>query len=112
MFFVFDFLLLTSMNYLIAGIHTGIGKTLCSAILCQATGYDYWKPVQAGSLDDTDSIFIKKHVTNPDVTIHPEAYKLKIAASPHYAAEEEGIEIKKEHIFVPKTKNKIIVETA
>lgn len=100
------------MSFLIAGIHTGIGKTLCSAILCQATGYDYWKPVQAGSLDDTDSIFIKTHVTNPGVTIHPEAYKLDIPASPHYAAEQEGIEIKKETIFLPKTKNNIIVETA
>jgi len=100
------------MSFLIAGIHTGIGKTLCSAILCQATGYDYWKPVQAGSLDDTDSIIIKKHVTNPAVKIHPEAYRLQIAASPHYAAEQEGIEIKKETIFLPKTTNKIIVETA
>jgi len=100
------------MSFLIAGIHTGIGKTLCSAIICQAKGYDYWKPVQAGSFDDTDSIFIKNHVTNPTVKIHPEAYKLKIPASPHYAAEQEGIEIKKENIFLPKTKNDIIVETA
>jgi dethiobiotin synthetase len=100
------------MSVVIAGIHTGIGKTLCSAILCQATGYDYWKPVQAGSLDDSDSIFIKKHVTNPLVKIHPEAYRLQTPASPHYAALVDGVEIKKENIVLPASKNKIIIETA
>ena len=100
------------MSYLIAGIHTGIGKTLCSAIICQATGYDYWKPVQAGSLEDTDSIFIQKNTTNPSIKIHPESYRLQTAASPHYAAEIDGIEIKKEGIVLPKSNNEIIIETA
>ena len=50
------------MNIIIAGIHTGIGKTVCSAVICQALGYDYWKPVQAGELNDSDSIFIKRNV--------------------------------------------------
>jgi dethiobiotin synthetase len=100
------------MSFVIAGIHTGIGKTLCSAILCQATGYDYWKPVQAGSLQDSDSIFIEKHVTNPHVKIHPEAYRLQTASSPHYAAIIDEVEIKKENIVLPASKNKIIIETA
>jgi dethiobiotin synthetase len=99
------------MSFIIAGIHTGIGKTLCSAVLCQATGYDYWKPVQAG-LDNSDSLFIEKHVTNPLVKIHPEAYRLQTAASPHYAAFIDGVEIKKENIVLPASKNKIIIETA
>ena len=68
---------------IIAGIHTGIGKTLCSAILCEAWGYDYWKPIQAGDLDNSDSIFIKNHVGNPLCHIHPEAYRFQTAASPH-----------------------------
>jgi dethiobiotin synthetase len=100
------------MSFIIAGIHTGIGKTLCSAIICQASGYDYWKPVQAGSLEDTDSIFIQKHVNDPAVKIHPEAYRLHTSASPHIAAEIDGIKIKKENIILPKSNNKIIVETA
>jgi dethiobiotin synthetase len=99
------------MSFVIAGIHTGIGKTLCSAIICQATGYDYWKPVQAG-LDDSDSLFIEKHVTHPHVKIHPEAYRLQTAASPHYAAFVDGVEIKKENIDLPTSKSKIIIETA
>jgi len=99
------------MSVIIAGIHTGIGKTICSAIICQSKGYDYWKPVQAGNLDDTDSIFIRKNTSN-NTKIHPETYRLKIAASPHYAAEKEGIEIKREDFILPKSSTKIVVETA
>jgi dethiobiotin synthetase len=98
------------MSIIIAGIHTGIGKTLCSAIICQAKGYDYWKPVQAGNLDDTDSIFVQKNTSH--TKIHPEAYRLKIAASPHYAAAQEGLEITREKIHLPKSRNPIVVETA
>jgi dethiobiotin synthetase len=100
------------MSYIIAGIHTGIGKTMCSAILCEALGYDYWKPVQAGDLDNSDSIFIKNHVANPLCTIHAETYCLKMAASPHIAADTEGVLIEKEKFVLPKSANKIIVETA
>ncbi len=100
------------MGFIIAGIHTGIGKTLCAAIICQATGYDYWKPVQAGSLEDTDSIFIQNNVINKNTKTHPEIYSLQTAASPHYAAEIDDIEIKKQNIILPKSNNKIIIETA
>ena len=100
------------MSILIAGIHTGIGKTFCSAVICQALGYDYWKPVQAGELDDTDSIFIKRNVTNPKCVVHPERHRLTIPASPHYAAEMDGIEIKGGDFVLPKTNNQIVIETA
>ena len=100
------------MSIIIAGIHTGIGKTICSAVICQALGYDYWKPVQAGDLKNSDSIFIQKNVGNPACVIHPERYRLRIAASPHYAAEMEDVEIKKENFLVPVTTNNIVIETA
>ena len=100
------------MNFIIAGIHTGIGKTICSAVICQATGWDYWKPVQAGDLENSDSIFIKKNVSNPSCTIHPETYRLNTAASPHYAAAIDGTEIKPEQIILPQTNNGLIIETA
>ncbi|MEI9934478.1 MAG: dethiobiotin synthase [Ferruginibacter sp.] len=99
------------MSFTIAGIHTGIGKTICSAIICQAKGYDYWKPVQAGSLEDSDSIFVQRNTSN-HIKIYPEAYRLKIAASPHYAAQKEGIEITKENIQIPNSNKPIIIETA
>jgi dethiobiotin synthetase len=100
------------MSILIAGIHTGIGKTLCSTIICEALGYDYFKPVQAGDLDHTDSMFVKRNISNKNCTIHPEAYRLKIAASPHYAAAEEGIEIMPGNIQLPYTNHPMVVETA
>jgi dethiobiotin synthetase len=100
------------MSIIIAGIHTGIGKTVCSAVICQALGHDYWKPVQAGDWANSDSVFIKKNVTNPKTFVHPETYRLATAASPHYAAKLDGIEIKKEHIELPDSKNNIVVETA
>ena len=100
------------MNIIIAGIHTGIGKTVCSAVICQALGYDYWKPVQAGELNDSDSIFIKRNVTNPHCQVHPEKYRLTIPASPHYAAEMDGVEIKPADFLLPNTNNSIVVETA
>jgi len=100
------------VSIIVAGIHTGIGKTVCSAILCQKLGYDYFKPVQAGDLEQSDSIFVGNSVTNLNCIIHPEIYKLQIPASPHYAAEQEGIEIIKENFLLPETKNNIIIETA
>ena len=100
------------MSIIIAGIHTNIGKTICAATICQALGYDYWKPVQAGDLENSDSVFIKSCVTNPHCTVHPEAYRLTIAASPHFAAAEDGISISKEKISLPQSLNNIVVETA
>lgn len=100
------------MSIIIVGIHTGIGKTICSAVICQALGYDYFKPVQAGDLDNSDSIAIKNLVSNPRCVIHPESYRLQIPASPHYAAEQEGITIEKEKIILPQTHNNLLVETA
>lgn len=100
------------MSIIIAGIHTGIGKTVCSAVICQALGYDYWKPVQAGELENSDSVFIKKNVTNPDCVIHPERHRLTIPASPHYAAELDGVEIKKTDFVLPPTDNQLVIETA
>lgn len=100
------------MSIIIAGIHTGIGKTVCSAVICQALGYDYWKPVQAGELDNTDSIFIGKNVSNTNCVVHAERYRLNIPASPHYAAAMDGIEIKPCDFILPKTSNQILVETA
>lgn len=100
------------MSIIIAGIHTGIGKTICSAVLTEALGHDYWKPVQAGDLDASDSIFVKNHISNAKTVIHPEAYRLTIPASPHYAAAQDGVEIRLDNLALPKSDNSIIVETA
>jgi len=100
------------MNFIIAGIHTEIGKTVTSAVLAQALGYDYWKPVQAGDLDNSDSIFVKNNVSDPKCQVHEEAFRLSIPASPHWAAQEDGVEISPDKIMLPETSNHLIVETA
>ena len=100
------------MNFIVVGIHTGIGKTVCSAIMTEALGYDYWKPVQAGDLDESDSIFIKNHISTPLSKIHREAFCLTEAMSPHAAAKIDNIEITLETLNLPATQNGLIVETA
>ena len=100
------------MSIIIAGIHTGIGKTICSAVICQALGYDYWKPVQAGDLDNSDSIFIQRNITNSTCKIHPERYRLQTPMSPHKAAEIDGIRITKNDFILPTSTNPMVVETA
>jgi dethiobiotin synthetase len=81
----------------ITGIGTGIGKTLVSSIITMALDADYWKPVQAGYAAGTDSKVVRELI-NSQLNIHQESYMLKLAASPHIAAREEGIRIELDKI--------------
>lgn len=98
----------------ITGTGTDIGKTLISAILTEALQADYWKPVQAGYADGTDSLRVRDMLSNKKTKIHPELYKLKMPASPHLAAPAEDVKIRIKDIVahVPKTKNILIIEGA
>lgn len=96
----------------IVGIHTGIGKTVFSAIITQALKADYWKPVQAGNLDESDTLFIQRHIDNANTIIHPEAISLQEALSPHAAAVLENRTIDYKKFQFPKTTNLLIIETA
>jgi dethiobiotin synthetase len=83
----------------ITGIGTGIGKTLVSAIVTQALGATYWKPVQAGFDEGTDTGWVGERISNPQGRLLPEAYKLAMPASPHIAARDEGIVISLDKII-------------
>ena len=96
----------------VTGIGTGVGKTLVSAILVEALKADYWKPIQAGNLDFTDSDVVKSLITNDTSKIHNEKYRLSKPMSPHAAAKVDGITISIKKISLPKTKNNIIIEGA
>lgn len=96
------------MNYFVTGIDTDSGKTLASAILCEAFGYDYWKPIQAGLPKDSDTV---RQLTTSTV-IHPEAYFLKTPASPHAAAKIDGVTIDSGKISLPTLTNGLIIEGA
>jgi dethiobiotin synthetase len=98
----------------ITGIGTGIGKTFISAILAKALGADYWKPVQAGFEDGTDSEWVASQLKDSGSVVHPEVYRLAKPASPHIAAREEGITIDLEKICnqIPNINRTLLIEGA
>ena len=99
-------------TYFVTGISTEVGKTVASAILVEALQADYWKPIQAGDLDNTDTHKIKKLVSNSKSKFHPNSYALKTPMSPHAAANIDGIAIDLEKIQEPKTTNHLVIEGA
>lgn len=96
----------------ITGIGTGIGKTIVSAVLVENLKADYWKPVQSGDLDDSDTLKVQSLVSNTNSVFHPEAYRLTQPYSPHKSAALDGIEIDPSIIKIPRTDNTLIVEGA
>ena len=100
------------MKLFITGISTDVGKTIASSIIVEALKADYWKPIQAGDLDNSDSHKIKKYISNTESKFHPNAYALNTPASPHLAAELDGITIDVKKIKEPKTENHLVIEGA
>ena len=100
------------MKLFITGISTNVGKTIASAIITEALEADYWKPIQAGDLDNSDSHFIKSKIKNQKSIIFPNAYQFNTPASPHFAAELDGITIDLKNIIEPKTTNHLVIEGA
>lgn len=107
------------MKLFITGIGTDVGKTVASAICVQALEADYWKPIQAGDLDNSDSKKIQSLISchtersrSVKSQIHENAYQLNTPASPHYAAQLDGITIDLKKIIEPETKNHLVIEGA
>ena len=100
------------MKIFITGISTDVGKTIASAIITEALEADYWKPIQAGDLNDSDSHKIQRYISNDKSVIHENSYKLNTPASPHLAAELDGITINLKNIIEPKTDNHLVIEGA
>ncbi len=99
-------------QYIVAGISTEIGKTFISSILTEVLQADYWKPVQSGALDFTDTDTVKSLISNSQTVFHPETYRLTEPMSPHAAAEIDGVEIAISNFILPQTENNLIVELA
>jgi dethiobiotin synthetase len=96
----------------VTGIGTGIGKTLISAILVEKLKADYWKPVQSGDLDNSDTLKVKSLVSNTISVFHPETYRLTQPYSPHKSAVIDGITIEPGKFIRPQTNNTLIIEGA
>ena len=103
----------TPSRIIVAGTDTNVGKTIVSSLLVNKLNAHYWKPVQCGDLDTGgDSATIKKLSGIKANRIIPEAYRLKMAASPNQAAAAEGITIDKENLKLPNHEGALVVELA
>ena len=97
-------------GFIVTGTDTGIGKTVFSAALAGAIGGYYWKPVQAGTDGETDSDAVRRLSGLALDRIFPEAYRLKLPASPHIAAAREGVEIKPKRLPLPWGARPLVIE--
>lgn len=100
------------MKLFITGIGTDVGKTIASSIVVEALMADYWKPIQAGDLDNSDTSKVQKFVSNTKSQYYDNAYKLNTPASPHYAAQIDNVEIELSAICEPNTNNHLVIEGA
>ena len=98
-------------RFIVTGIGTDIGKTVVSAILVEALKATYWKPVQAGELENSDSIKIKKWCSE-SVQVLPEAFRLTEPVSPHLAASIDNLNISTDYLKIPKLEGNLIIEGA
>lgn len=99
-------------QFIVAGIGTEIGKTFISSVLVEALQADYWKPIQSGGLDFSDTDTVKSLVSIKNNTFFPEAYRLNEPLSPHAAAALDGVTIELSKIQLPVTERNLIVELA
>ena len=99
-------------TYFITGIGTDVGKTVAAAIVTEALEADYWKPVQAGELQHTDTHSVEELISNSKSVMHEHSYALRTPMSPHAAAVIDGIQIDLETIEEPYTENHLVIEGA
>lgn len=96
-------------RFVVTGTDTDIGKSVFSAALVQALSARYWKPVQSGLEDETDTAFVERMV--PGSTL-PEAWRLITPASPHLAAEIDGVTIDPDALVPPPVDAPLVIEGA
>ncbi|AJP71960.1 dethiobiotin synthase [Sphingomonas hengshuiensis] len=96
-------------RFVVTGTDTDIGKTVFAAALTDALGASYWKPVQAGLDDGSDSARVGALAGVP---VLPEAYRLTTPCSPHRAAEIDGVTIDPARLALPDVAGPLVVEGA
>ncbi|MBV7518557.1 dethiobiotin synthase [Ensifer sp. ENS12] len=99
-------------RFVVTGTDTGIGKTIFSAALTDALCGCYWKPVQSGLDEETDSEAVARLGRIPPDCILPETYRLRTPASPHLSARIDGVSIRPEHLLPPKVDRPLVIEGA
>jgi dethiobiotin synthetase len=99
-------------NIFVTGIGTDVGKTIVSAILVEALQADYWKPIQCGGLELTDTDRVKRLVSSVNTIFHPETYSFPNPVSPHEAAKLNDTKIRLGKLTPPETENTLVIEGA
>lgn len=99
-------------RFVVSGTDTGIGKTVFSAALTGALNGYYWKPVQSGLDEKTDSELVARLGGVARERILPEAYRLSTPASPHLSARLDGVTIEPDRLVAPKTDEPLVIEGA
>lgn len=101
-----------SPRFVISGTDTGIGKTVFAAALTHALRAFYWKPIQSGLEEETDSATVERLGGAPRARILPEAYRLKMPASPHLSARLDNVAIDPALLLPPETEGPLVIEGA
>ncbi len=99
-------------RFVISGTDTGVGKTIFSAALTSALGSYYWKPVQSGLDEETDTQIVRRLGGVPSERILPEAYRLATPVSPHLSARIDGTSIVTETLDPPSVNGPLVIEGA
>jgi dethiobiotin synthetase len=101
-----------NLRLVITGTDTGIGKTVFSAAVTDALGACYWKPIQSGLDEETDSETVLRLGRIPSQRILPEAWRLKTPVSPHLSAEIDAVTLDPDALQPPETNLPLIIEGA
>ena len=88
-------------RFFVAGTDTDVGKTFVSAVLMVGLKTAYWKPIQCGLAEITDTKWVRNVTGLPDAHFLPETYKLSKPISPHASAQSDGIQIALESFCLP-----------
>ena len=100
------------LKFVVCGTDTDIGKTLISSFLVRGLNSCYWKPIQSGMGNETDSEFVKRVSGVSNEKILKESYIFSNPVSPHWAAEIDKVKIKKSLLNLPEIDQNLVVETA
>lgn len=96
----------------VTGIGTNVGKTFISTVITEHLKADYWKPIQSGDLNNSDTMKVQSLLSNSKSVCHKERFRLSQPLSPHAAAKLDGISIKLEDFAIPMTNNDLVIEGA
>ncbi len=99
-------------GFIVTGTDTGVGKTIFAAGLSGYLGARYWKPVQAGLEDETDSQIVQRLAGSRVQAVLPEVWRLTTPCSPHEAARIDRVMIDPAGLVPPSGQGPLVIEGA